>query len=323
VTITLARAINAALHDAMAADDRVVMYGEDVGQLGGVFRVTDGLQKAFGESRCFDSPLAEAGIVGTAIGMSLLGVIPVVEMQFDGFSYPALNQVISHVAKYRNRTRGSLTVPLVIRIPYAGGIGAVEHHSESPEVYYAHTAGLKVVTPSTPADAYSLLRRSIEDPDPVVFLEPKQLYWSKEDVELPVDTGSLGTAIVRRVGNAASLIAYGPTVLTAMRAAEAAAEDGVEIEVLDLRSLRPLDVATVVGSVKKTGRAIVIHEDARFCGLGAEVMAELAEQAFEHLEAPLLRITGFDIPYPPAKLERFHIPDVDRVLDGLERVLAY
>jgi pyruvate dehydrogenase E1 component beta subunit len=323
MTVTMAAALNAALRDAMRADDSVVVYGEDVGRLGGVFRITDGLQTELGSDRCFDTPVAESGIVGTAVGMAMYGLRPVVEMQFDGFSYPALDQVISHVAKYRNRTRGKVGLPMVIRIPYGGGIGAVEHHSESPEAYYAHTAGLTVVSPGTPADAYALLRASIGYPDPVVFLEPKRRYWMKEDVELPVTAEPIGRALVRRVGTTATLIAYGPMVTTALEAAEAAVADGWDLEVVDVRTLSPLDMDTLAASVSKTGRAIVVHEAARFGGYGAEIAAELAERVFGYLAAPVLRVTGFDIPYPPAKIERNFLPDADRILDAVARSLEY
>ena len=249
MTTTMAAALNAALRDSLRDDDRVVVYGEDVGRLGGVFRVTDGLQREFGVERCFDTPVAESGIAGTAVGMALYGLRPVVEMQFDGFSYPALDQVISHVAKFRNRSRGSVGLPIVIRIPYGGGIGAVEHHSESPEAYYAHTAGLTVVSPGTPSDAYVLLRAAIEHPDPVVFLEPKRRYWQKEDVDLPVSGEPIGRAAVRRSGTTATLIAYGPMVTTALDAADAAREEGWELEVIDVRTLTPLDLGTLSTSV--------------------------------------------------------------------------
>ncbi len=321
--MTMAAALNTALRDAMREDDSVVVYGEDVGRLGGVFRITDGLQAEWGAERCFDSPVAESGIVGTAIGMALYGLRPVVEMQFDGFSYPALDQVISHVAKYRNRTRGKAGLSMVIRIPYGGGIGAVEHHSESPEAYYAHTAGLTVVSPGSPADAYALLRAAIDHPDPVVFLEPKRRYWMKENVELPVAAEPIGRARVRRTGTTATLIAYGPMVTTAMEAAEAATADGWDLEVVDVRTLSPLDVQTLADSVTKTGHAVVVHEAPRFGGYGAEIAAELTERAFGYLAAPVLRVTGFDIPYPPAKIERYFLPDANRILDAVAQSLEY
>ena len=323
MAITMAQALNTALHDAMADDDRVVMFGEDVGVLGGVFRITDKLQERFGEKRCFDTPLAESGIVGSAVGMALYGYKPVVEMQFDGFTYPAFEQIVSHVAKMRNRSRGRVTLPITIRIPFGGGIGAVEHHSESPENFFAHVAGLKVVSPGTPSDGYSLLRESIASPDPVIFFEPKRRYWLKEDAELPAKTEPIGKAVVRREGTTATLFAYGPMVKTCMETATAAEAEGWDLEVVDLRSLNPFDAVTVVESVKKTGRAIVVHEAQIFSGFGAEVAAQVAERAFYHLEAPVLRVGGFDIPYPAAKLEEFFLPDVDRILDAVQRSLDF
>ncbi len=323
MAITMAQALNTALHDALEADDRVVVFGEDVGRLGGVFRITDKLQERFGEGRCFDTPLAESGIVGTAVGMAMYGYKPVVEMQFDGFTYPAFEQIVSHVAKMRNRSRGTLEMPITIRIPFGGGIGAVEHHSESPEAYFAHTAGLKVVSPGIPSDGYSLLRESIASPDPVIFFEPKRRYWLKEDATLPASNEPIGTAVVRRSGTTATLIAYGPMVKTCLETAEAATEEGWELEVLDLRSLNPFDTATVLESVQRTGRAIVVHEASVFGGFGAEIAARVTERAFYSLEAPVLRVGGFDTPYPAAKLEEFFLPDVDRILDAVERSLGY
>ncbi|GAB3448136.1 alpha-ketoacid dehydrogenase subunit beta [Streptomonospora sediminis] len=317
---TLGQALNRALHDALAADPDVLVYGEDVGPLGGVFRVTDGLSTEFGDDRCFDSPLAEAGIVGTAVGMAMYGCRPVVEMQFDAFAYPAFEQVVSHVAKLRNRTRGRVELPLVIRIPYGGGIGAVEHHGDSSEAYYTHTPGLRVVSPATPADGYSMLREAVESPDPVVFLEPKRRYWSGEDVELPVRTAPMDRAVVRRAGRDLTIIAYGPAVATALLAAEAAAEDGREAEVVDLRSLSPFDDETVTASVRRTGRAVVVHEAPGFGGYGGEVAARVTEQCFHHLEAPVLRVCGLDIPYPPPHLEEHHLPDADRLLAAIDRL---
>lgn len=332
MAVTMASALNTALHDAMSADDRVVVFGEDVGTLGGVFRITDQLQKRFGPTRCFDTPLAESGIVGTAVGMALYGYKPVVEMQFDGFTYPAFEQIVSHLAKMRNRSRGTVTVPVVVRIPYGGGIGAVEHHSESPEDYFAHTAGLKVVTPGTPSDAYALLREAIDQPDPVIFFEPKRRYWAKEEVDLPVERDGFGTAAIRRratsTGDPASaptatLVCYGPMVRTCLDAAAAAEDEGWDLEVLDLRTLVPLDIATLVESVERTGRALVVHEASVFAGFGAEVAAQVTERAFYHLEAPVLRVGGFDVPYPTAKLEEYFLPDTDRILDAVERSLAF
>jgi 2-oxoisovalerate dehydrogenase E1 component beta subunit len=315
--VTMAAALNAAIHDAMVADPTVVLFGEDVGPLGGVFRVTDGLYAEFGETRVSDSPLAESGIVGTAIGMAIYGLRPVVEMQFDAFSYPAFQQIVSHLAKMRNRTRGKLQLPIVVRIPYAGDIGGVEHHSDSSEAYWTATPGLTVVTPSNPADAYSMLREAIGSDDPVIFMEPKSRYWMKDELSLPVQTSPLNRADVVREGSDVTLIAYGPTVKTALATADLAAEEGLSIEVIDLRSLSPFDDQTVSASVRKTSRAAVIHEAARFGGYGAEVAARLTERNFFHLAAPILRITGFDIPYPSPKLEEHFLPTPDRILAAL------
>ena len=323
MAITMAQALNTALHDAMAHDDRVVVFGEDVGRLGGVFRITDKLQERFGEQRCFDTPLAESGIVGTAIGMALYGWKPVVEIQFDGFVYPAFEQIVSHLAKLRNRSRGRVAVPVVVRIPYGGGIGAVEHHSESPEAYFAHTAGLKVVSPGTPSDGYSLLREAIRHPDPVIFFEPKRRYWLKEEAGLPVETQPFGRAVIRRPGRTATLIAYGPMVRTCLDAAQAAEDEGWDLEVIDLRTLNPLDTGTLTDSVRRTGHVIVVHEASVFAGFGAEVAASVTERAFYHLEAPVLRVGGFDVPYPAAKLEEYFLPDTDRILDTVERSLGF
>jgi pyruvate dehydrogenase E1 component beta subunit len=313
--ISLAQAVNRALRDAMTADEKVVVFGEDVGVLGGVFRVTDGLTRDFGEHRCFDTPLAEAGILGTAIGMAMYGFRPVVEMQFDAFSYPAFEQIASHLAKMRNRTRGTLPLPVVVRVPYGGGIGGVEHHSDSSEGYFVSTPGLHVVTPATVSDAYTLLRAAIESDDPVIFMEPKRLYWSKD--VLTTTGPAIGEAVVRRRGSDATLIAYGPTVSTALETAEAARAEGYDLEVVDLRSIVPFDDETVCASVRKTGRAVVIHEAAGFGGTGAEIAARVSERCFHWLEAPVRRVTGFDIPYPPPKLERHHLPSVDRILDAV------
>ncbi|WP_039797581.1 alpha-ketoacid dehydrogenase subunit beta [Nocardia araoensis] len=317
-TLTMAQALNAALRDALTADKNVVIFGEDVGTLGGVFRVTDTLARDFGDDRCFDTPLAESGIIGFAIGMAMAGFRPVVEMQFDAFAYPAFEQIVSHVAKIRNRTKGALSVPMVIRIPFAGGIGGVEHHCDSSEGYYAHTPGLKVVAPSTVEDAYTLLRRAIDDPDPVIFLEPKRLYFSRADVDLAIGS-PIGKAAVRRTGSDATLIAYGPSVVVALEAAEAE-EDHHSLEVIDLRSIVPFDDETVMESVRKTGRCIVLQEAQGFAGVGAEIAARVQERCFHHLQAPVLRVSGFDIPYPAPRFERLHLPGVDRVLDTVDRL---
>ncbi|MFG1882405.1 alpha-ketoacid dehydrogenase subunit beta [Micromonospora sp. NPDC049102] len=317
---TMAKALNTALADALAADDRVVVFGEDVGALGGVFRITDGLQARFGEKRCFDTPLAEAGIVGFAVGLAMSGLRPVVEMQFDAFAYPAFEQIASHVAKLRNRTRGKLSVPIVIRVPYAGGIGGVEHHCDSSEAYYAHTPGLKVVTPATVEDAYSLLREAIDDPDPVVFMEPKKLYFGSAEAQLPTHTEPFGRAVVRRPGRDATLVAYGPAVPVALEAAEAAREEGWDLEVVDVRTIVPFDDATITASVRRTGRCVVIQEAPGFAGVGAEIAARVQERCFHALHAPVLRVAGLDIPYPAPMLEHTHLPGVDRVLDAVARL---
>lgn len=322
VSTTMAQALNRALRDSLAADAGVHVLGEDVGALGGVFRITDGLTAAFGEDRCTDTPLAEAGILGTAVGMAMYGLRPVVEMQFDAFAYPAFEQLVSHVSRMRNRTRGALPMPLTIRIPYGGGIGGVEHHSDSSEAYYLATPGLHVVTPATVADAYGLLRASIACDDPVVFLEPKRLYWTKDawDPEAPTDVEPLGRAAVRRRGTSATLVTYGPSVPVCLEAAEAARAEGWDLEVVDLRSLTPFDEETVAASVRRTGRAVVVHEATGFGGPGGELAARIGESCFHYLQAPVLRVTGFDIPYPPPMLERHHLPGVDRILDAVGRL---
>jgi 2-oxoisovalerate dehydrogenase E1 component beta subunit len=329
VEVTMVRALNQALRDSLAEDPRALVLGEDVGKLGGVFRVTDGLQDEFGTDRVFDTPLAEAAIAGVSLGLALAGWRPVSEMQFDGFSYPALDQVISHIAKYRFRSRGRQPVPIVIRIPFAGGIGAAEHHSESPEAYYAHTAGLKVVVPSTAIDAYHLLRASIADPDPVIFFEPKSRYWSKEEGELTgkgkADSGlPIGKGRIVREGTDCTVIAYGAMVSRSLAAAARASSDaGTEIEVLDLRSLVPLDLDLLASSVRKTGRAVVVHEAPMTAGFGAEVVARIVEDCFDYLEAPVLRVTGWDTPYPPATIEQYFLPSVERILAAVDRVTGY
>ncbi len=321
--VTLVQALNEALRYGLEHDDRVLILGEDVGRLGGVFRVTDKLQEEFGEHRVFDTPLAESGILGVSIGLALAGWKPVAEMQFDSFSYPALDQTISHLAKFRYRSAGTVGVPMVVRIPEGGGIGAAEHHSESPETYFAHTPGLKVVVPSSAIDAFNLLVRSIQAPDPVIFLEPKSRYWSKEGGELTPNGLPIGAARTARSGKHGTLIGWGAMVARCLQVAEAAAEDGVDLEVLDLRSLVPLDLDALAASVRKTGRAVVVHEAPMTLGFGAEVVARLMEDAFEYLEAPVLRVTGWDTPYPPATLEEHYLPSVDRILAAVDRVLSF
>lgn len=323
-TMTLSRAINTGLRRALEDDPKVVLMGEDIGKLGGVFRVTDGLQKDFGAHRVIDTPLAEAGIIGTAVGLAYRGYRPVCEIQFDGFIYPGFDQIVSQVAKLHYRTRGAVKMPLTIRVPYGGGIGAVEHHSESPEAYFAHTAGLRVVTCSNPQDAHLMIRQAIACDDPVLFFEPKRRYWTKAEVDeaLPLDAFPLGNARVAAEGTDVTVVAYGPLVMTALDAATAAADEGVSVEVIDLRSLSPVDFATVEASVRKTGRLVVTHEAQRFAGLGAEVAATVTERCFYSLEAPPERVTGFDLPYPPAKLEDHFLPDLDRILDAVDRVMG-
>jgi 2-oxoisovalerate dehydrogenase E1 component beta subunit len=319
----MVQALNEGLRFAMNEDQRVLVLGEDVGKLGGVFRVTDKLQAEFGEERVFDTPLAESAIAGVSLGLAMAGWRPVAEMQFEAFSYPALDQVISHLAKYRFRSMGTVDVPVVIRIPCGGGIGAAEHHSESPEAYYVHTSGLKVAIPSTPIDAFNLLVRSIRDPDPVIFFEPKSRYWSKESGNLSADGLPFGAARIVREGSHATLVAWGGMVARCLQVAEAAAEDGVELEVLDLRTLVPLDLESLAGAARKTGRVVVVHEAPMTAGFGAEVVARVVEECFEYLEAPVLRVTGYDIPYPPAKVEEHYLPSVDRILITLQKVLSF
>jgi pyruvate dehydrogenase E1 component beta subunit len=316
--MTMAQALNRALRDAMAEDPTVLMFGEDVGPLGGVFRITDGLTAQFGEERCFDTPLAESGIMGFAVGLAMNGMRPVVEMQFDAFAYPAFEQVVSHVAKMRNRTRGAVSVPMVIRVPYAGGIGGVEHHCDSSESYYAHTPGLHVVAPANAADAYGLLREAIASPDPVVFLEPKKLYWAKEEVDLAASVAPIGRASVVREGTDATLIAYGPSVPVALEAASVAESEGRSLQVVDLRSIVPFDDETVCAAVRSTGRAVVVAEATGFASVSSEIVARVTERCFHSLAAPIRRVTGFDIPFPPPKLEHFQLPGVDRVLDAVD-----
>jgi pyruvate dehydrogenase E1 component beta subunit len=325
-TLTLARAMNEGLRRALEDDPKVLIMGEDVGKLGGVFRITDGLQKDFGESRVVDTPLAESGIVGTAIGLALRGYRPVCEIQFDGFVYPAFNQIVSQLAKMRYRSRGSVALPVVIRIPFGGGIGAVEHHSESPEVLFAHTAGLRVVACSSGPDAFTMIQQAIRTDDPVIFFEPKRRYWDKADVDTTAsaaDALPLDAARTVAEGTDVTLLAYGPMVKVALGAAAAARGDGRSIEVIDLRSLSPLDMNRISGSVRRTGRCVVTHEAPVSSGLGAEIAARVTEECFYSLEAPVLRVGGFSIPYPPSRLEEHYLPDLDRVLDAVDRTFGY
>ncbi|MBD1543476.1 alpha-ketoacid dehydrogenase subunit beta [Arthrobacter sp. IA7] len=323
--MTFARAINSGLRRSLDNDPKVLLMGEDIGTLGGVFRVTDGLQKDFGKHRVVDTPLAESGIVGTAVGLAYRGYRPVVEIQFDGFVYPAFDQIVSQVAKMHYRSRGAVKMPITIRIPFGGGIGSPEHHSESPEAYFAHTAGLRVVTPASPQDAHTMIQQAISSDDPVVFFEPKRRYHDKGEVDESLDPRSappMGQARVVTDGSDVTLVAYGPLVKTARDAATAAADEGVSVEVIDLRSLAPVDFATVEASVRKTGRLVITHEAGQSGGLGAEVAASITERCFYHLEAAPVRVTGFDVPYPYSKVEMHHLPNLDRILDGVDRALG-
>lgn len=322
-SMSMVQALNAGLRRSLESDPKVLIMGEDIGKLGGVFRVTDGLQKDFGEDRVVDTPLAESGIVGTAIGLALAGYRPIVEIQFDGFVYPAYDQIVTQLAKMHARSLGFVRLPIVIRIPFGGGIGAVEHHSESPEAYFAHTAGLRVVSCSNPVDAYWMLQQAVASDDPVIFFEPKRRYWTKADVDTEATPAPLSGARVVRTGDACTVVAYGPMVATCLEAAAAAAQEGRELEVIDLRSLSPLDFDTVTASVERTGRLVVVHEAPVFLGIGSEIAATVTERCFFHLRAPVLRVGGYHMPYPPSRVEEDYLPDLDRVLDAVDRSLAW
>ena len=325
-TLTLSRALNEGLRKALENDAKTLIMGEDVGKLGGVFRVTDGLQKDFGEARVIDTPLAESGIVGTAIGLALRGYRPICEIQFDGFVFPAFDQIVSQLAKFRYRSRGSVALPIVIRIPFGGGIGAVEHHSESPEALFAHTPGLRVVACGDPADAYAMIQQAVLSDDPVIFFEPKRRYWDKAEVDIAGGLAAalpLDTARVLTSGTDVTVACYGPMVRTCAEAAVAARDDGHSLEVIDLRSLSPLDTGTLLESVGRTGRCVVVHEAVVRGGLGAEIAATVTERCFYQLEAPVLRVGGYSTPYPPSRLEEHYLPDLDRVLDAVDRTLTY
>ncbi|QTF70993.1 alpha-ketoacid dehydrogenase subunit beta [Arthrobacter woluwensis] len=324
-TMTFARAINAGLRRAMETDPKVLLMGEDIGSLGGVFRITDGLQKDFGAHRVLDTPLAESGIIGTAVGLAYRGYRPVCEIQFDGFIYPAFDQIVSQVAKLHYRTQGLVKVPLTIRVPFGGGIGSPEHHSESPEAYFTHTSGLRVISVSNPQDAYTMIQQAIACDDPVLYFEPKRRYHDRGEVDESVDPAtalSLGSAQVLTEGRDVTLVTYGPLVKTALDVAVAAGDEGVSVEVIDLRSLSPVDYPVVEASVRKTGRLVVTHEAGQNGGLGAEIAASITERCFHYLEHAPVRVTGFDIPYPYSKLESHHLPDLDRILDGVDRAMG-
>jgi 2-oxoisovalerate dehydrogenase E1 component beta subunit len=317
--LPIAHAVNQGLRDAMEADAKVLLIGEDIGRLGGVFRVTDGLQKDFGEQRVVDSPLGEAGIVGSAIGLAMAGYRPVCEIQFDGFVFPAMNQIITQLAKYRHRSEGTVSLPVVIRIPVGGGIGAIEHHSESPEAYFAHTAGLKVMSPSSAQEAYDQIGLAIRSDDPVIFLEPKRSYWLKGEVDTSAVATPAEQAKIVRPGDDLTLVVWGALVPVALKVAEVCAEEGRSIEVIDLRSLSPIDDATLLASLERTGRLVVAHEASQTLGLGAEIAARMQQQAFYSLEAPILRVTGYDTPYPASRLEEDWLPGLDRILDAIDQ----
>lgn len=321
-SLTIAQALNQALDLALGEWQDVLVMGEDVGRTGGVFRITDGLIAKYGEDRVIDTPVAESGIAGVGFGLAVGGMRPVLEMQFMGFSYPAFDQVINHVARIRHRSRGRFVAPLVIRIPYGGGIGAAEHHSESAEAIYAHTPGLKVVVPSRPSDAKGLLLAAIQDPDPVIFLEPIRLYRAvKEEVDDGLYLTPIGEARVERSGSDVTLISYGAMMKETREAAERLAAEGVSAEVIDLRTLVPLDVETLVESVSKTGRAVVVTEAPRTAGFAAEIVASIQERALYQLQAPIQRVTGWDTVFPLKRGEHLYLPSVERVMHVVERTL--
>jgi len=324
--LTLSRALNEGLRKALEDHPKALIMGEDVGKLGGVFRVTDGLQKDFGEARVTDTPLAESGIIGTAIGLALRGYRPICEIQFDGFVYPAFDQIVSQLAKMRYRSLGNVKLPLVVRIPFGGGIGAVEHHSESPEALFVHTAGLRVVACGDPLEAFTMIQQSVACDDPVIFFEPKRRYWEKADIDIPgalADAQPLEKARILSSGTDVTVLTYGPMVRTCAEAAVAAAAEGRSLEVIDLRSLAPLDSETIFESVRRTGRCVVVHEAPVTLGLGAEIAAQVTQECFYRLEAPVLRVGGYSIPYPPSRLEEYYLPDLDRVLDAVDRTFSY
>jgi pyruvate dehydrogenase E1 component beta subunit len=321
--LPMAKALNAGLRQALADDPKVLLMGEDIGPLGGVFRVTEGLQAEFGKDRVVDTPLAESGIIGTAIGLALRGYRPVCEIQFDGFIYPGFDQITSQLAKLTNRGGGVFSMPVVIRVPYGGHIGAVEHHQESPEAYFAHTPGLRLVSPSTPNDAYWMIQEAIRSNDPVMFFEPKSRYWPKGPVDFTASAAPLHASRIVRTGTDVTLVGHGAMVSVLLQAAEVAQGEGLSVEVVDLRSLSPVDYGPILDSVTKTGRLVVAQEASGFVSVGSEIAATVAERAFYSLQAPVLRVSGFDTPFPPAKLETLFLPDADRVLEAVDRAMAY
>lgn len=323
VTLPLGKAINKGLHDALANDPKVLLMGEDIGPLGGVYRVTEGLHAEFGPQRVLDTPLAESGILGTAIGLAMRGYRPVCEIQFDGFIFPAFDQITTQLARMRNRHEGTVTMPIVIRVPYGGHIGSIEHHSESPEAYFAHTPGLRVVSPSNSHDAYWMIQEAIASDDPVLFFEPKSRYFIKGEINLIDPVAPLHASRVARHGTDVTVVGHGAILSTLLHAAELAAEEGTSLEVIDLRSLSPIDYGPVLDSVRKTGRLVVVQEAASNASVGSEIAATIAEKAFYFLEAPVIRVSGWDTPYPPSKVESMYLPDADRVLEAVDRSLAY
>ncbi|HEY5121942.1 MAG TPA: alpha-ketoacid dehydrogenase subunit beta [Acidimicrobiales bacterium] len=322
-TMTMAKALNEGLRRAMERDPKVLLMGEDIGKLGGVFRITDGLQKDFGQDRVIDTPLAESAIVGTAVGLAIRGYRCVCEMQFDGFVFPAFDQIVSQVAKLHKRSDGVYNMAMVIRLPFQGGIGAIEHHSESPEALFAHTPGLRVVSCSTPNDAYWMIQQAIESNDPIIFCEPKSRYWEKGEVDLEKAPLGLYDAVVRREGSDVTVVGYGSSVKTMLRAAEAAAAEGTSLEVIDVRGIAPIDFPTLIASVEKTGRLVVVQEAPRTASVSSEIVAELTERCFYSMRAPGVRVAGYHVPYPPARIEEDYRPSVDRVLAAVDRVMGY
>jgi len=321
--LSMAKAINLGLQRAMRDNDKVLLMGEDIGTLGGVFRVTEGLKNEFGENRVLDTPLAESGIVGTAIGLAMRGYRPVCEIQFDGFVFPAFDQIMSQLAKQTSRHQGDQSFPIVIRIPYGGHIGAVEHHQEGPEAYFAHTPGLRVLSPATPNDGYHMIQQAIQSNDPVIFLEPKARYWPKGDVDIDGTPAPAHQSRVVRTGTDVTVVGHGAMVAMLLDAAEVAKGEGISLEVIDLRSLSPVDYDPIVASVEKTGRLVVAQEASGNASVGSEVAATVAERAFYFLQSPVLRVSGFDVPFPPANLEGIFLPDVDRILDAVDRARGY